>query len=85
MASGSVVVCSKGDNSSWLVNETNAVLVDNNVKDIADKLEYYLTHEKEREKIREQGVSFEQSTSWDKEAEKVRDAILKGLEEDERQ
>ena len=85
MASGSVVVCSKGDNSSWLVNETNAVLVDNNVKDIADKLEYYLTHEKEREKIREQGVSFAQSTSWDKEAEKVRDAILKGLEEDERQ
>lgn len=83
MASGSVAVCSKGRNSSWLVNETNAVLVEYSVKDIADKLEYYLTHERELEEIRERGIAFAQSTSWDKEAEKVRDALLKGITEDE--
>ena len=65
------------------MNETNAVLVEYSVKDIADKLEYYLTHERELEEIRERGIAFAQSTSWDKEAEKVRDALLKGITEDE--
>lgn len=83
MASGSVAVCSKGRNSSWLVDENNAVLVSYDALDIADKLEYYLKHREELEKIRNQGLAFALSTSWEKEAVKVKDALLKGIAEDE--
>ena len=82
MASGSVAVCSKGANSTWLVNEENAVLVDFDPIDIADKLEYYLTHEEELCRIREKGTTFAKNTSWEEEAKKVRDALKKGIEED---
>lgn len=34
--------------------------------------------------IRKKGLTFAQLTSWEKEAEKVRDALLKGIKEDER-
>lgn len=83
MASNSVAVCSKGAHSSWLVNEENAVMVDFDANQIADTLEYYLTHEDELDRIRKKGVEFASQTSWIAEAEKVRDAIERGIREDE--
>lgn len=84
MASNSVAVCSKGENSTWLVNEKNSVLVDYNPIHIADTMEYYFNHPEELADIRRKGLEFAQKTSWIKEAEKVRDALLKGIEDDGR-
>ena len=84
MASNSVAVCSKGSNSTWLVNEENAVLVEYEPRNIADTMEYYLTHPDELAEIRSKGLAFAQSTSWEKEAEKVRDALLEGIKEDDK-
>lgn len=84
MASNSVAVCSKGVNSTWLVNEENSVLVDYDPHEIAKTLEYYLKHEEELSDIRRRGLEFAQSTSWEAEAEKVKEALLKGIAEDEK-
>ena len=83
MASNSVAVCSTGANSTWLVNDENSVLVDYNPHHIAETMEYYLTHEDVLNVIRKKGLEFAKSTSWEKEAEKVKDALLKGIAEDE--
>ena len=84
MASNSVAVCSKGANSTWLVNEENSVLVEYEPRNIAETMEYYLKNPEKLAEIRKKGLTFAQSTSWEKEAEKVRDALLKGIKEDER-
>ncbi len=84
MASNSVAVCSTGENSTWLVNEDNCVLVDYNPLHIAEKLEYYLKHEEELTVIRKKGLEFAKSTSWEKEALKVKEALLKGIAEDKK-
>ena len=83
MASNSVAVCSAGANSTWLVNEGNSVLVDYDPRHIAETLEHYLKHEDELIEIRKKGLAFARSTSWEAEAEKVKDALLKGIAEDE--
>lgn len=83
MASNSVAVCSAGANSTWLVNKENSVLVDFDPRHIAETLEYYLKHEDELAKIRKNGLKFAQSTSWDKEAARVKDALLNGIAEDQ--
>lgn len=82
MASNSVAVCSRGANSTWLVNEENSVLVDYNPRHIADTLEYYLKHEEELAAIRKKGLEFARGTSWEAEAVKVKEALLKGIAED---
>lgn len=84
MASGSVAVCSKGANSEWLVNEDNSILVNYEPNEIADTLAYYLEHEEELETIRQKGIALAQSTSWEVEGEKVRTAIIRGIEEDKK-
>lgn len=84
MASNSVAVCTVGDNSSWLVNEENSVMVGFEPNEIAETLVYYLKNPDELEKIRNKGLEFAQGTSWEREAEKVKKAIIKGIEEDEK-
>lgn len=84
MGSGRVAVCSKGANSSWLVNEENAVMVDFDPVQIADSMEFYLKHPEEMEKIRQKGMDFAAKTSWEKEADKVYQAFLDGIAEDEK-
>ena len=84
MASNSVAVCSKGENSTWLVNEEISVLVEYEPRNIAETMEYYLKNTDKLAEIRKKGLDFAQSTSWEKEAEKVRDALLKGIKEDEK-
>ena len=82
MASNSVAVCSKGENSSWLVNETNSIMVEYEANNIADTMAYYFEHPEELATIRKNGLDFALSTSWEVEAKKVKDAIIKGIEED---
>lgn len=84
MASNSVAVCTRGANSEWLVNEENAILVDFDPSDIADKVCYYLEHKEELEQIRKKGLAFANATSWEKEGSKVAVAVKKGVEEDEK-
>lgn len=77
-------VCSKGANSSWMVNEENSILVDYDPIQIADRMEYYFNHPDELATIRKKGMDFVKGTSWYKEAEKVYASMLKGIEEDEK-
>ena len=83
MASNSVAVCTKGANSEWLVNEENSIMVDFEVNDVIQKMVYYLQHKQELQGKREKGLEFAATTSWDKEADKVKEALLRGIEEDE--
>ncbi len=83
MASNSVAVCTKGPNSEWLVNEENSVMVEFEISDVVEKLVYYFDHKEELEQKRKKGLEFAESTSWDREAEKVKAALLKGIKEDE--
>lgn len=83
MASNSVVVCNDGDHCKWLTNDENSILVAEDPIKIADKLEYYLKNKGELEAFRIKGQQLAHSTSWVKEAEKVRDFILKELKKHE--
>jgi hypothetical protein len=82
MASNSVVVSSEGANNSWLVTEENAVLVDYEPHNIADKIIYYLDHKDQLALKREKGLEFALETDWEEEGQKVKNAILKGISED---
>lgn len=82
MASGSVPVCTKGENSTWLVNENNSILVSFDPFEIAQTMKYYFDHPDELEEKRRSGISFAQGTSWEENGEIVRKAILKGIKED---
>lgn len=82
MACGSVAICSKGENSSWMVNEENAVLVDYDPIHIADTIEYYFNNPGKLESIKKKGLEFVKNTSWEMEADKVKEVILKAITED---
>ena len=84
MASNSVAVCSKGENSTWLVNENNSILVDYEPISMAKTMLYYLDHPQELEVIRKNGLEYVSKTSWKQEAEIVYHAILEGIQEDEK-
>ena len=84
MGCGRLAVCTKGENSSWMVTEENAVLVDPEPIQIADTMEYYLKHPREREEICRKGMAFAEQTSWEKEADKVYDAMMNWIAEDEK-
>ena len=84
MASNSVAVCTKGANSEWLVNDENAIMVDFEVNDVVEKIVYYLEHKDELEQKRENGLKFAVTTSWDIEVQKVKNAVLRGISEDEK-
>ncbi len=84
MGSGSVAVCSKGANSEWLVNESNSILVDYDPVQIAETIEKYLKDTSLLNDIREKGIEFAKSTSWEVEGEKVLKAVKRGIQEDEK-
>ena len=60
------------------------MLVDYDPHNIADTMEYYLKNEDKLKEIRQKGLEFAKSTSWETEAEKVKDTLLKGIAEDEK-
>lgn len=83
MGCGRVAVCTKGENSSWMVTEENAVLVDSDPLAIAGTMEYYLKNPRAREEICKKGMAFAEQTSWEKEADKVYEAMKRWIAEDE--
>lgn len=83
MGCGRVAVCTKGENSSWMVTEENAVLADSDPLAIADTMEYYLKNPRAREEICKKGMAFAEQTSWEKEADKVYEAMKRWIAEDE--
>lgn len=80
MASNSVVVCSKGEHNEWMLNEDNAILVSCDPVEIAETMSYYMDHKEKLEEKRRQGLQFVEVTDWEKEAKKVYDIILKGIQ-----
>ena len=58
MACGSVAVCSRGENSTWLVNEENSVLVDYDPNQIAEIMEYYFKNPDKLDLIRKKRVGI---------------------------
>lgn len=82
MGSNSVAVCSKGDNSSWLVNEENAIMVDYNPVSIADTILQYYKQPEKLDSIRKKGLDFARTTSWEAEAVKIKGALQEIFEKE---
>lgn len=71
MACGSVVACSDGPNSTWLVSSENGIIVSENPAEIAKTLEECLRDEELLSEKRSKAISFASTTSWEKEFDKV--------------
>lgn len=82
MACGSVAICSKGENSSWMIDENNAVLVEYDPVEIADTIEYYFNNPDKLKAIRAKGLEYVKDTSWEREADKVKEVIISAVNED---
>lgn len=76
MACGSVAVCSDGPNSTWLVNANNGVIVPEDPVEIARILDECLGDKDFLAKKRREGMEFAKQTSWEKEIDKVADALI---------
>ena len=79
MASNSVVVCSRGSNNEWMLNDENSILVSYDPIEIASTLEYYLCHKEELKEKRKNGLQFAETTDWAKEARKVYDILVNSI------
>ena len=82
MASNSVIATQPDENNAWMVDETNAIIIDTDPIHIADTLADYLNHPEKLTVIRERALAYAQATDWDKETEKVYQSILEGIQED---
>lgn len=82
MASGSVVVSNKGENNAWLLDDDNAIMVDPDPIDIADRMAYFLQHREELEEKRQRGISYVQQFTWDDEIRKVYDFMVQSIDAD---
>ncbi len=78
MACGTPVVSNSGPWVSWLLNDSNAFLAAATVPDLTDALQLALSNEPAREKIRTAGLELVNSTSWDREADRMSD-IFKSM------
>lgn len=84
MASNSVVVSNKGSNNEWLLNSENSILTENDPIDIADKMEYYLNDRDKLDAIRKKGLEFAHTTNWEAYGDKMKDFVIKCIEEDKK-
>ena len=83
MACNSVCACTMGPNNDWMVNEENAIMIPNDPIGIADVLYEALKDPERLSKLREKGLAFaEHYTTWEKEADKVYQYVVKAVEED---
>ena len=83
MASNSVVATQGTENNSWLIDESNSIVIDSDPVHIADKLEYYLNHKDELANLRKKGLECAAATDWSTEIDKVYKSITEGIKEDE--
>lgn len=83
MASGSVIATQDTENNAWMVNDQNAIIIDNDPVNIAATLEHYLNHPEKLEALRASGIRYAEATDWDDETEKVYHCVIEGIREDE--
>ena len=84
MACNSVCACTDGPNNDWMVNSDNAIMIPNDPIGIADTLYEAMKDPERLAKLRKKGLEFAQNyTTWDKEADKVYNYVVKAIKEDE--
>ncbi len=83
MASNSVIATQGSENNAWMVDERNAIIIDNDPLNIADTLQHYLNHPEKLKALREAGLKCAVATDWDDETNKVYECIVEGIKEDE--
>ncbi len=71
MACGCPVISNRGPNVEWLLDDSNAVLVEPTVEEIVDGLTRILLDEGHRIDVRQKGLTFASGTSWDHEIERL--------------
>ncbi len=76
MGSNSVVVTNSGPNNEWLLNQTNAIIVDADPAVVAEKMYFYLTHDDDLNVIRKGGLNFARNTDWKVSGEIVYNTII---------
>ena len=82
MASGSVIATQEDANNAWMVNRSNAVIIDCDPVHIAETLADYLEHPEKLAALRKNGLRFASETDWEREIDKVYDSVVKGIKED---
>ena len=83
MASNSVIATQGSENNTWLLDNTNSIVVDTDPVHIADQMEHYLNNREKLTALREAGLAFAQRTDWNKETDKVYQVITDCIREDE--
>lgn len=82
MACNSVVMCNAGENNEWMLNDKNAILINSDPIEIADKLEYYLTHKDQLNKFKEDASRYIADLSWEKAYERSGEYIIECVKKD---
>ena len=82
MASGGVIATQDTENNSWMISEDNAIIIDTDPVNIARTMADYLQHPEKLKQIRKNGIAYALNTDWDRETEKVYNAIEAGINED---
>ena len=82
MASGGVIATQDTENNSWMISEDNAIIIDTDPVNIARTMADYLQHPEQLKQIRKNGIAYALNTDWDRETEKVYNAIEAGINED---
>lgn len=82
MASGSVVVSNQGENNAWMLDDSNAIIVDTDPISMADTMAKFLENKQELEKRRAVGLEYVKQFTWENEIKKVYDFIVKSIETD---
>lgn len=84
MASNSVIATQGSENNSWMVDDSNAIIIDNDPVHIAETMEHYLLHPEKLKSLREAGLKYAGATNWEDEIEKVYQSVVEGVREDEK-
>ncbi len=79
MASGCPVVSNNGPNVEWMLNETNSVLCDPEPHSLANGLIELLNNHERRRQLRQTGLEFAHSTSWEIEAQRLMQLFVTDL------
>ena len=79
----SMIATQGTENNSWMVDESNSIVIDADPLNIADRIEQFLNNPEKLKKLREAGLKYAASTDWDVETEKVYKSVVEGIREDE--
>lgn len=77
MACGVPVVSNKGPYTEWLLNETNSLLAESTVHDLAEGVLSVLQDVNLAKRLQQGGLNFANQTSWENEASKLAQGLEK--------